>query len=329
MDEVLKIKELRVSFKQRYGNLDAVRGVSLSVRKGEILALVGESGCGKSVTAKSVLKLNDVSGGEMTAEELWLGGRDILAASEREMLEIRGKLAGMIFQDPLTYLNPTMKVGKQVTETLRRHGKKTSAECRSEAVRLLEMVQIPEASLRAEQYPHQFSGGMRQRAMIAMALACSPVLLIADEPTTALDPTIQMQILALLKKMQTELHTSVLMITHDLSVVANVADKVAVMYAGKIVEESDVGRLFEKPAHPYTRGLIESLPNLEKDKELRAINGAPPDLDKLPQGCSFAPRCEACLKICHLADPPEIEIEDGHRTSCWLYHRDNPEGGYS
>lgn len=327
MDEVLKIKELRVSFKQRYGNLEAVRGISLSINKGEILALVGESGCGKSVTARSVLKLNDFSGGQMTAEELRLGGRDILAASEKEMLEIRGKLAGMVFQDPLTFLNPTMKVGKQVTETLRRHGKKTAAECKDEAVRLLEMVQIPEASIRAEQYPHQFSGGMRQRAMIAMALACRPALLIADEPTTALDPTIQKQILALLKQMQTEQQTSVFMITHDLSVVANVADKVAVMYAGKIVEESQVDRLFEKPAHPYTRGLIDSLPTLEK--ELHAIQGAPPDLAMLPKGCAFAPRCDACMKICRLKDPPEMEIEDGHRTSCWLYHHDNPKGGYA
>ena len=329
MDEVLKIKDLKVSFKQRYGNLEAVRGVSLSVHKGEILALVGESGCGKSVTARSVLKLNDASGGQMEAEELWLGGRDILAASEKEMLEIRGKLAGMIFQDPLTFLNPTMKVGKQVTETLRRHGKKTAAECREEAVRLLEMVQIPEASIRANQYPHQFSGGMRQRAMIAMALACRPALLIADEPTTALDPTIQKQILVLLKNMQTEQQTSVLMITHDLSVVANVADKVAVMYAGKIVEECQVGRLFEKPAHPYTRGLIDSLPTLEKEKELRAIKGAPPDLAMLPKGCAFAPRCDACMKICRLEAPPEIQIEEGHKTSCWLYHRDNTKGGIS
>lgn len=327
MDEVLKIKDLKVSFKQRYGNLEAVRGVSLSVRKGEILALVGESGCGKSVTARSVLKLNDVFGGQMAAEELWLGGRDILAASEKEMLEIRGKLAGMIFQDPLTFLNPTMKVGKQVTETLRRHGKKTAAECKAEAVRLLEMVQIPEASIRANQYPHQFSGGMRQRAMIAMALACRPALLIADEPTTALDPTIQKQILALLKNMQTEQQTSVLMITHDLSVVANAADRVAVMYAGKIAEECQVGRLFEKPAHPYTRGLIDSLPTLEKEKELRAIKGAPPDLAMLPKGCAFAPRCDACMKICLMEEPPEIQIEEGHKTSCWLYHRDNPKGG--
>lgn len=329
MDEVLKIKELRVSFKQRYGYLEAVRGISLSINKGEILALVGESGCGKSVTARSVLKLNDFSGGQMTAEELRLGGRDILAASEKEMLEIRGKLAGMVFQDPLTFLNPTMKVGKQVTETLRRHGKKTAAECKDEAVRLLEMVQIPEASIRAGQYPHQFSGGMRQRAMIAMALACRPALLIADEPTTALDPTIQKQILALLKQMQTEQQTSVFMITHDLSVVANVADKVAVMYAGKIVEESQVGGLFEKPAHPYTRGLIDSLPTLEKEKELHAIQGAPPDLAMLAKGCAFAPRCDACMKICRLEDPPEMEIEDGHRTSCWLYHHDNPKGGYA
>lgn len=327
MDEVLKIKDLKVFFKQRYGKLEAVRGVSLSVRKGEILALVGESGCGKSVTARSVLKLNDVSGGQMAAEELWLGGRDILAASEKEMLEIRGKLAGMIFQDPLTFLNPTMKVGKQVTETLCRHGKKTAAECKAEAVRLLEMVQIPEASIRANQYPHQFSGGMRQRAMIAMALACRPALLIADEPTTALDPTIQKQILALLKNMQTEQQTSVLMITHDLSVVANAADRVAVMYAGKIAEECQVGRLFEKPAHPYTRGLIDSLPTLEKEKELRAIKGAPPDLAMLPKGCAFAPRCDACMKICLMEEPPEIQIEEGHKTSCWLYHWDNPKGG--
>lgn len=326
MDEVLRIRDLTVSFELYNGYVSAVRGVSLTIRKGEILALVGESGCGKSVTARSILKLNDTPNIQMSAAELWLDEVDILSATEKEMLQVRGNKAGMIFQDPLTYLNPTMKVGKQVTEALFRQGKKTAAQCKQEAVRLLSLVQIPDPEIRSEQFPHQYSGGMRQRAMIAMALACNPSLLIADEPTTALDPTIQLQILMLLKRMQKENQLAVLMITHDLSVVANVADTVAVMYAGKIVEESSVAALFDHPCHPYTKGLLSSLPSRETNQQLFAIPGAPPDLYAPPEGCAFAPRCSSCMAICRQEQPPEIENSPGHKAACWLLHPDCPKG---
>lgn len=327
MNEVLKIKDLKVSFHTRQGTVEAVRGVTLSVKKGEILALVGESGSGKSVTARSVLKLNDGGNVQTTASELFLGEKNILEASEKEMTTVRGSLAGMIFQDPMTCLNPTMKVGKQITEMLYRRGRRSADECRREAVRLLELVQIPQASLRAEQYPHQYSGGMRQRAMIAMALACEPKLLIADEPTTALDPTVQLQILRLLKKLQKEIGMAVLIITHDLSVVAALADKVAVMYGGKIVEEGTAADLFKMPQHPYTKGLLESLPTRDKRKALRVIQGTPPDMHKPPTGCAFAARCDHCMKICIQKQPPDITVKDEHNAACWLLHPDCPKGG--
>ncbi len=326
MDVVLRVKNLNVSFSVAAGVVQAVRGVTFEVKSREILALVGESGCGKSVTARAMLRLDDQLGVCTKAEELLLEGRDILAASEKEMLEIRGGLAGMIFQDPLTYLNPTMKVGKQVTEALLRRGKMTREACQKEAVRLLELVQIPKASLRAQQYPHQYSGGMRQRAMIAMALACGPRLLLADEPTTALDPTIQLQILTLLKNVRRQTGAAILLITHDLSVVASVADTVAVMYAGKIVEKSGVEKLFSSPAHPYTQNLLRSLPTRGTNDVLYAIKGAPPNLLSPPVGCPFAPRCEECRQICCEEAPEEREIEAGHSVSCWLWHPDCPKG---
>ncbi len=326
MSDVLKIKELNVSFNTASGLVRAVRGASLSVKTGEVLALVGESGCGKSVTARAVLGLNSGPGVHTAAAELSLDGHNILAASEKELLAVRSGLAGMIFQDPLTYLNPTMKVGKQVTEVLLRRGEKSASECKKEAVRLLEMVQIPDAAIRAEQYPHQFSGGMRQRAMIAMALACKPKLLIADEPTTALDPTIQLQILTLLKKVQQDLHTAILIITHDLSVVANVADRVAVMYAGEIAEQSPTGALFKRPAHPYTKGLLNSLPTGDSSRELNVIKGVPPSLSAPPKGCAFAPRCGECMRICCHTPAPMAKVAPGHSAACWLLHPDCPKG---
>lgn len=326
MDEVLKIKDLHVTFDVRFGRVQAVRGISLSIQKGEILALVGESGCGKSVTARSILRLDEAPTTHTKASVLSLAGRDILSASDRELLEIRRSLTGMVFQDPLSYLNPTMTIGRQVTETLLRSGRKTAAECRLEAVRLLELVQIPLASIRAQQYPHQLSGGMRQRAMLAMALAGDPALLIADEPTTALDPTIQLQVLSLMKKMQLELQTAVLLITHDLSVVAHTADRAAVMYAGKIVETGGVDELFQNPAHPYTKGLLDSLPTAGRSRTLHSIAGTPPDLSAPPNGCAFAARCASCMKICLQQQPPVFVPEIGHTAACWLLHPNCPKG---
>ena len=255
-----------------------------------------------------------------------LCGKDIVAASEKEMQGIRGQLVSMIFQDPMTCLNPTMKVGKQITETLHKHKKLSGAKCREEAIHLLKMVQIPNAEDRARQYPHEFSGGMRQRAMIAMALSCNPKLLIADEPTTALDVTIQAQIMQLMGKIREETGTAIILITHDLGVVANLADRVAVMYAGKVVEQGTSQDVFYRASHPYTAALLRSLPTVETkhDEELISIPGTPPDLFAPPKGCAFASRCEHCMKICKNHQPPVFEVTQGHTASCWLLHPDYP-----
>ncbi|MCC0639531.1 MULTISPECIES: ABC transporter ATP-binding protein [unclassified Clostridioides] len=325
MDDILRIKELNVSFDMYEGTVNAVRGVSLSMNSGEILALVGESGCGKSVMAQSILQLNPSPPAKIMAEELKLLNFDILNASEKEMERIRGTLASMIFQDPLTCLNPTMKIGKQITESLYRKEKMSSSDCKKEAVRLLEMVQIPNAELQAEQYPHQFSGGMQQRVMIAMALACNPKLLIADEPTTALDVTTQLQILKLIAKIRKEMGTAVLLITHDFGVVANLADRVAVMYAGKIVEESGVKELFNRATHPYTQALLRTLPTSGVIGERISILGSPPNLSDLPVGCSFSKRCPYCMKICLREEPPLFEVSNSHSASCWRLHESFPK----
>lgn len=326
MENILSIRNLNVSFNTGTGSVHAVRGVSLDVHKGETLALVGESGCGKTVTAQSVLRLNDPFCVWTEAEQLKLGDLDVLSASEKEMEDARGSLAGMVFQDPLTSLNPTMKIGSQITERLYRKKQITSAERKAEAVRLLNMVCIPDAQLRAEQYPHQFSGGMRQRIMIAMALASSPRLLIADEPTTALDVTIQLQILKLVKKIRCETGISILLITHDFGVVAKLADRVAVMYAGKIVEEGEVTELFHKPAHPYTAGLLKSLPFPENRGKLNCIKGIPPALNIVQKGCSFASRCDSCMQICLREEPLPSELSKGHTTSCWQVYKNCLKG---
>lgn len=327
MGEVLKVDNLHVSFDSYVGEVHAVRGVSLSVNEGEVLAIVGESGCGKSVTAQTIMKLNPMPPARIKEGSITLNGKDIVAASEKEMQSIRGQEVSMIFQDPMTCMNPTMKVGKQLTETLVKKKKITKAEAEQEAVRLLKMVQIPNAEERANQYPHEFSGGMRQRAMIAMALACNPKLLIADEPTTALDVTIQAQIMKLLAEIRKETKTAIILITHDLGVVANLADKVAVMYAGKVVEEGTVRDIFYNPKHPYTKALLRSLPTVEtkKDEQLVSIPGTPPDLYAPPQGCGFGSRCEKCMKICKSNQPPEFEVEGGHKASCWLLHPQCPD----
>ncbi len=287
-----------------------------------MLAIVGESGCGKSVTAQTIMKLNPMPPARIKEGSIDLCGEDIVAANEKKMQDIRGRLVSMIFQDPMTCLNPTMKVGKQLTEAICQHRKLSKDEAKKEAVRLLEMVQIPNAAERAEQYPHEFSGGMRQRAMIAMAMSCEPKLLIADEPTTALDVTIQAQIMQLMAKVREETGTAIILITHDLGVVANLADRVAVMYAGKIVETGTAEDIFYRPKHPYTQALLKSLPTVETSREekLVSIAGTPPDLFMPPKGCEFASRCEHCMKVCKKHVPPTYEVGAGHKAACWRLH---------
>ena len=322
MADVLKIENLHVSFDTYAGEVHAVRGVSLHVGEGEVLAVVGESGCGKSVTAQTIMKLNPMPPARIKEGSINLCGEDIVAANEKKMQDIRGRLVSMIFQDPMTCLNPTMKVGKQLTEAICQHRKLSKDEAKKEAVRLLEMVQIPNAAERAEQYPHEFSGGMRQRAMIAMAMSCEPKLLIADEPTTALDVTIQAQIMQLMAKVREETGTAIILITHDLGVVANLADRVAGMYAGKIVETGTAEDIFYRPKHPYTQALLKSLPTVETSREekLVSIAGTPPDLFMPPKGCEFASRCEHCMKVCKKHVPPTYEVGAGHKAACWRLH---------
>ena len=327
MSNVLNIENLHVSFDSYAGEVHAVRGVSLKVEEGEVLAIVGESGCGKSVTAQTIMKLNPMPPARIKEGTIDLCGVDIVAASEKEMQTIRGKLVSMIFQDPMTCLNPTMKVGKQLTEAIINHQHISKEEARDQAVKLLELVQIPNAAERANQYPHQFSGGMRQRVMIAMALSCNPKLLVADEPTTALDVTIQAQIMELMGKIKREIGTAIILITHDLGVVATLADRVSVMYAGKVVENGSAEDIFYRPAHPYTEALLRSLPTVDTDRgaQLISIPGTPPDLYAPPEGCEFASRCRYCMKICKTKVPPEQIVGENHVASCWKLHPDFPK----
>ena len=326
---VLNIKDLYVSFDTYAGEVQALRGVSYHVDEGEVLGVVGESGCGKSVTAQTIMKLNPMPPAKIKSGEITLDGIDIIATSEDKMQEIRGKEVSMIFQDPMTCLNPTMKVGRQITEAIKHHQKLSKEEAEKRSIEMLKLVQIPNPEERAQQYPHEFSGGMRQRAMIAMALSCNPKLLIADEPTTALDVTIQAQIIDLLGDIRKKTGTAIILITHDLGVVASLVDRVAVMYAGKIVETAKVNDIFKNAAHPYTKALLSSLPSHDTSKEdkLTSIPGTPPDLIKPPVGCGFASRCEKCMKICKAKQPPVFDLGDGHSASCWLLHKDCPQGG--
>lgn len=326
MANVLNIENLYVSFDTYAGEVQAVRGVSYSVDEGEVLAVVGESGCGKSVTAQTIMKLNPMPPARIKYGKLTLNGIDIIAASEEEMMKIRGKEVSMIFQDPMTSLNPTMQVGKQIVEAIVHHQKLDKKEAEARAIEMLKKVQIPNAEARAKQYPHEFSGGMRQRAMIAMALSCNPKLLIADEPTTALDVTIQAQIIDLLADIRKEMNTAIILITHDLGVVANLADRIAVMYAGKIVETGTAKDIFNNPSHPYTRALLSSLPkhDTNKSERLTSIPGTPPDLIAPPIGCAFASRCEHCMKVCKSKQPPVFDLGNGHVSACWLLHKDCP-----
>lgn len=326
MARVLEVNDLQVSFDTYAGEVQAVRGVSFYLEEGEVLAIVGESGCGKSVTAQTLMKLNPMPPARIKGGEITLGEHDIVKSTEKEMMKIRGKDVSMIFQDPMTCLNPTMQIGKQLTEAIRLHKKLSAKEAKTEALRLLELVRIPNAETRIAQYPHEFSGGMRQRVMIAMALSCQPKVLIADEPTTALDVTIQAQIMELLNEIKKETNTAIILITHDLGVVASMADRVAVMYAGKIVETGNVRDIYYNSSHPYTRGLLKSLPtvNTERNAKLISIPGTPPDLIAPPVGCGFASRCGECMHICRDEYPDEIQLNEGHKASCWLLHEDCP-----
>lgn len=326
MEKILEVKDLNISFHTFAGEVKAIRGVNFDLYKGETLAIVGESGSGKSVTTKSIMRLLPEHNSEIKGGQILFEGKDLAKASEKEMQKIRGKDISMIFQDPMTSLNPTMTVGKQIIEPLLKHQKLSKAEAKQRAIELLKLVGIPKPEIRFKQYPHQFSGGMRQRVVIAIALACNPKILIADEPTTALDVTIQAQILDLMKDLQKKIDTSIIFITHDLGVVANVADRVAVMYGGRIVEIGTVDEIFYNPKHPYTWGLISSMPSLDtKDDELYAIPGSPPDLLDPPKGDAFAPRNEYALKIDLEKQPPMFKVSDTHYAATWLLHPDAPK----
>jgi peptide/nickel transport system ATP-binding protein len=320
-DIVLDVKNLRTVFFTNSGLFRAVDDVSFAVRRGETLAIVGESGCGKSVTALSIMRLVPDPPGRVIGGSVMLEGSDLLGLDEAAMRKVRGNRISMIFQEPMTSLNPVMRIGDQITEAVRLHRPITAREAWKQAVDMLRLVRIPEPERRAQEYPHQMSGGMRQRAMIAMALACRPALLIADEPTTALDVTIQAQILALIVDLQTRLGTGLILITHDLGVVAQTAQRVIVMYAGRKVEEATVEDLFGHPRHPYTRGLMASMPaviglDANTDARLTEIPGMVPSLTNLPAGCAFAPRCHLAVERCRAEYPP-LQGFDGHLAACW------------
>ncbi|GGG85097.1 ABC transporter ATP-binding protein [Paenibacillus radicis (ex Gao et al. 2016)] len=323
MERLLEVNDLRVNFKVRGGTVQAVRGVNFHVNKGEAVGIVGESGCGKSVTAQSLMRLVP-SPPAVTTGSILFNGQDILKKTPKQMEDIRGKDMGMIFQDPMTSLNPTLTIGRQITEGLVKHQGVSAAAARARAIEMLKLVGIPNPEARFSQYPHEFSGGMRQRAMIAIALACNPSLLIADEPTTALDVTIQAQILRVMKDLQQRMGTSIILITHDLGVVADVCDRVIVMYAGKVVETGTKWEIFKNPKHPYTKGLLRSVPRLDqkKDEPLIPIYGMPPDLIKPPKGCSFCARCDEAMKVCVDNDPELLAVDgnESHKSACWMAH---------
>lgn len=331
-DTVLEVANLEVEFDTYGGTVHAVRDVSFRVPRGKTLAIVGESGCGKSVTVQALMGLIPMPPGRITNGSAKLDGQEILGLPERELNRIRGARMGMIFQDPMTSLNPTMRIGEQIAETLRVHRGLARAEALAKAVELLEKARIPEAGQRARQYPFEFSGGMLQRAMIAMALACSPQLLIADEPTTALDVTIQAQLLDLMAQLQRDEGMSIILITHDLGVVARMADDVAVMYAGQIVETGTVDDVFYRGGHPYTQGLRRATPSNDPEhpRELRPIDGTPPDLFHPPKGCGYYARCPHAMALCEAHLPPAFEITRNpgsdltHRARCWLQHPQAP-----
>ncbi|MCA1363603.1 ABC transporter ATP-binding protein [Bradyrhizobium sp. IC3069] len=322
MAPLLEIKGLKTHFSTDDGILQAVDGVDISINRGETLCVVGESGCGKTVTAMSILKLIAMPPGRIAAGQIIFEGRDLVPLTSNQLDEIRAKEIGFIFQEPMTSLNPVLTIGEQIAESLRRHEAVTRKQALERTIEMLKLVQIPNAEGRVHNYPHQFSGGMRQRVMIAMALACKPKLIIADEPTTALDVTIQAQILDLLQDMKDRFGMAVMLITHAMGVVAETAQRVVVMYAGKVVEEAPVDDLFGDPRHPYTQGLIRSIPRIDLDSEhktrLEAIGGSVPILINPPAGCRFAPRCKFAMNVCIEKEPLLREIAPGHRMACHL-----------
>jgi oligopeptide transport system ATP-binding protein len=326
-DNILRVKDLEVSFNTYAGEVQAVRGVTFDLRRGETLAIVGESGSGKSVTAKSIMRLLPEANSIIKGGEALFEGRNLLSLSEKQMQGIRGSKIAMVFQDPMTSLDPTMRVGRQITESLKKHLGMSGHRAKERSVELMKMVGIPNAEARLRQYPHQFSGGMRQRVVIAIALACDPQILIADEPTTALDVTIQAQILELLRDLQERIGTSVILITHDLGVVAQTAHRVAVMYAGKLVETGTVREIFYNPQMPYTWGLLSSipLPTADRSQDLIPIPGSPPDMLDPPKGCPFTPRCPYAMRICAEEMPDYTTFSAEHRAACWLHHPMAPD----
>lgn len=320
---LLEIKNLKTYFLVDGNVLKAVDDVSFFVKKGETLGIVGESGCGKSVSCMSIVKLIETPPGKYEGGEILFDGKDMLKISDKELRDIRGNDISFIFQEPMTSLNPVFKIGEQLSETMIIHRKMTKKEAHEESLHLLERVRIPNPEQIINEYPFALSGGMRQRVMIAMALACEPKLLIADEPTTALDVTIQAQVLELMNELKKEIDTSIIFITHDLGVIAEMCDRVMVMYAGKVCEVADVETIFAEPLHPYTVGLINSKPDLNTEAtRLNVIPGNVPDLNDLPTGCPFNPRCERALPICSEKFPDKVDIKENHSVSCWLYSKE-------
>lgn len=327
-EKLLKIKDEKLSFFTPAGEVKALNGVSFSMNEGEVLGIVGESGSGKSVTAYSIMGLTAYPG-KLIGGTIYFNGHQIEKMSEKEMRKIRGNEVSIIFQDPMTSLNPVYTIGNQITEVIRLHTGKSKKEAYDRAKELLELVGINEPTKRLKQYPHELSGGMRQRVMIAIALACEPKLLIADEPTTALDVTIQAQILELMQELRKKLGMSIIMITHDLGVVASMCERIAVMYAGHIVEYGTADEIFYEPKHEYTKSLIKSIPklNVQETERLIPIEGQPVDLLNPPAGCPFAPRCANCMKICLREMPPKTELSDTHYSQCWLLQKEEFEKG--
>ena len=317
-ENILSVKDLHTSFTTDKGEVKAVNGVSFNLDKGKILGIVGESGSGKSVTAYSIMQILE-SNGRISSGEVLYKGEDITKYSEKQMHQFRGKCCSIIFQDPMTSLNPVFTVGNQLREAIELHTSRRGKDAEGRAVEMLEMVGVNEPRKRIKQYPFELSGGMRQRVMIAMALACEPDILIADEPTTALDVTIQAQILELMQELQKKMGMAIIMVTHDLGVIADMCDEIIVMYGGRVCERGTADDIFYRPCHEYTKGLLNSIPDVKKiGEKLKPIPGTPINLLNMPKGCAFCPRCESAMKICLNEQPPEMQLPDGHYASCWL-----------
>ena len=323
---LLEVKNLHTSFNIDAGVVNAVNGISFFLERGKVLGIVGESGSGKSVTAYSIMQILAPTATISPDSSIKLDGQELVGAGEKVMKTVRGNKVSIIFQDPMTSLNPTYTVGHQLEEAILLHTNRNKKEAKARALEMLKLVNVNEPEKRLKQYPHELSGGMRQRVMIAMALACEPDILIADEPTTALDVTIQAQILELMKSLQEEFNMAIIMITHDLGVVAQMCDEVIVMYAGSICEQGTADEIFYNPQHEYTKGLMNSIPTVDDEKrKLKPISGTPIDLLNMPEGCPFAPRCEAAMKICTRECPENVKVNDWHRTACWMYIKNELE----